>query len=572
MTNHSTSDIPEPELFDKIEALISGFKIEEYMNLSSEHKKNLRSNYEVIKWYEPQHLPKEAIVLREDTKNFYKISIYIETDDTDGEPKVKGTLSELTLREDVVKHCQGGIATHIEKCVDEKGYSLFLFDGEVYTQEELLDRLAGPYTRDSLKTALRLLKLSDKKLRPPLFYIEDDQIKFPQHYYAYKENDMQKWIVEHLKVGDGLDEIDNELLEAYITMVRQHMHQYTTLRLALGGFFVNILDLKDYKYLINLIGKSKSGKSFVIDGMNMLPFGLYPNENEPAVKLRGDSLDSAYRDQKIREAWNGPIYIEEAENRSMRRIKSTGIGVRGTASQRMKLSKAVAEIIFSGNSYVEDENYQEQEAIERRVRTVFFGDSDAIPHQVRAEGEKLMKKIKDAKKGGIIYSIIKNHKVSDLEDIYYSLLKEYGEDGALIRLAEYVMGWEPMDYDLGEKPENDDVSLFKHFIVEAWHRIKMFHQAGQDHLLTPTEKALLSRLEVEENDEGWTFQISTDGYEEIKKARGLKMNATEMARAFGNKKLNNIYFSFARGEKPPQGFKGIIKQEELESLIEELNL
>ena len=84
MTNHSTSDIPEPELFDKIEALISGFKIEEYMNLSSEHKKNLRSNYKVIKWYEPQHLPKEAIVLREDTKNFYRISIDIETDDTDG--------------------------------------------------------------------------------------------------------------------------------------------------------------------------------------------------------------------------------------------------------------------------------------------------------------------------------------------------------------------------------------------------------------------------------------------------------------------------------------------------------
>ena len=567
------TDIPEPELFDKIEALISGFTIEEYMNLSYEHKKNLRSNYKVTKWYEPQHLPKEAIVLREDTKNFYKISIYIETDDTDGEPKVKGTLSEFIFREDVVRHCQRGIATHIEKCVDEKGYSLFLFDGEVYTQEELLDKLAGPHTRDSLKTALRLLKLSDKKLRPPLFYIEDDQIKFPQNYYAYKENDMQKWIVEHLKVGDGLDEIDNELLEAYITMVRQHMHQYTTLRLALGGFFVNILDLKDYKYLINLVGKSGSGKSFVIDGMNMLYFGLYPNVNEPAVKLRSDSLDSAFRDQKIREAWNGPIYIEEAENRSMRRIKSTGISVRGTASQRMKLSKAVALIIFSGNSYVEDGNYQEQEAIERRVRTIYFGDSDAIPHQVRVEGEKLMKKIKDTKKGGIIYSIIKSHKVSDLEDTYYKLLKEYDEDGALIRLAEHIMGWEPMDYDLGEKPENDDVSLFKHFIVEAWHRIKMFHQTGgQDHLLTPTEKALLSRLEVEENDEGWTFQISTDGYEEVKKTRGLKMNATAMARAFGNKKLNNIYFSFARGEKPPQGFKGIIKQEELESLIEELNL
>ena len=574
MTDENTEDNVNGEeitLWDKINAVISGYTIKEYKELSKEHKKELKSNYKLIKWEEPQHLPKEVIVWREDSKAPYRMTISLEENEETGEVKVSATLSEIILREDVVKQSYN-IGNYLEKCMNEKGYALFLFDGEVYTQDELLDRLAGPYTRDHLKTALKLLKLSKKTLRPPLFYIEDDRIKFPEHYYAYRGNDMQRWIVEHLKVGDQLDELNNRFLDEFLTMVRKHIRQYTALRLILGSVIVNILNLKDYKYVTNLNGKSGSGKSFVIDGMNMLFFGLYPNIDEPAVKLRGDSLDSAFRDQKIREAWNGPIYIEEAENKSWRRVKSAGAGARGTASQRMNLSKALATIIFSGNSYVEDENTYEQEAVERRVKTVYFGSKDVIPEEMRSEGERLIHAIRNARMGGTIYSMLQKHRVSDLIDTYYNLLKAYGEDGALIRLAEHIMGWEEMDYDFGKKPENDDVSIFKHFIVEAWHRIKIYHGSSQDNILTQTEKALLSRLYVEENDKGWKFMISRDGYEEIKKTRGLKMDATGMARAFGNKRLNNVYFPFAKGETPPSGFKGFIEQDEVEGLLEELGL
>ena len=348
-----------------------------------------------------------------------------------------------------------GILGAIEKMKfkDNKGKwnTLYIFEGEKYTTEEFIKKINRERDSKWFRFAIELIVSKEVDMRPLAIYEDGNHFTFPdpKNMITDSNNKIQELLKDNLHIGDLNEDLINEGI--LLLTNKQKIVYYTIPAVVLA----NILGLEDYKRIIDLIGASDTGKSFVVNMALHHWFGISPN-----FKLKSDAVNSLFRSQLIQSATNLPIYIEEAtiSNKIMRSLKSAGNGIRGKQNLSFDIYSSEATFILSRNSRETDENFDEQDALaNKRVLSYFFDENDKISDVDKDKGKMYIHKLKGAN-GGLLYEKLREVSKESLEDHYWLFDKMFPDKREfLLHYGAWLIGADinSLKTDFGEEQEEE---------------------------------------------------------------------------------------------------------------------
>lgn len=347
-----------------------------------------------------------------------------------------------------------GILGAIEKVKfkDNKGKwnTLYIFEGEKYTTEEFIKKINRERDSKWFRFAIELIVSKEVDMRPLAIYKDGNHFTFPdpKNMITDSNNKIQELLKDNLHIGDLNEDL---IKEGFLLLTNKQKIVYYTIPAVV---LANILGLEDYKRIIDLIGASDTGKSFVVNMALHHWFGISPN-----FKLKSDAVNSLFRSQLIQSATNLPIYIEEAtiSNKIMRSLKSAGNGIRGKQNLSFDIYSSEATFILSRNSRETDENFDEQDALNKRVLSYFFDENDKISDVEKDKGKMYIHKLKGAN-GGLLFAKLQEVSKESLEDHYWLFDKMcLDKREFLLRYGAWLVGADinSLKIDFGEEQEEE---------------------------------------------------------------------------------------------------------------------
>ena len=371
--------------------------------------------------------------------------------------KGKYKFANITLSNfDALKY-PDGLRPHIHKVKNPDGSSAFLFEGKKYTQEELVKwfKPDSVKNRDFFRYALQCLRVEDQTIFEPYVIEKEDHLFFPdiKNIYADPNNQFQIDYVNNLRIG----EVNQEFIQQGRDLLKKHKKQLMIYLLVPAQVVVNLLGIEDFLYTLEIISERDTGKSFAIR------VALHHFEGIIDV-LKGDILNTAFRNSKLLSGTNLSLYDEEGElsSKIKRSMKSSGTTARGKQNLTIEKYKQSASLILSANSSEVDDNQDEQKAIDKRFLQVFLNKQDIVPEEERTIGKKYVKRMKRENGGLLFTEILKKHTISELEDKYYELDTKYQNRlELLLHFGEFLtdINYEfPIDF--GDKEEENWLRIF----------------------------------------------------------------------------------------------------------------
>lgn len=414
------------------------------------------------------------------------------------------------------------------------------FDGEIFPKSEFVNMMVYPANCNIFTECLNSLPMEEGAYREPKFYIEDGHIKFPQKYYARRDDSYQLILKNSLSIGPVVPELYQEGLN----LLRKHPKQLTLHYAIIGANVMNVLDYEDYLITIDAIGESDTGKSFAINLTLQMDYGI------SHAKMNDDALMKAFRHHAIAGSTNLPIYIEEAlmDEKSLSRLKSTGKNVRGNADKSLTLYDVLATFVFSRNTEskeIRNIDPMERKAQDKRIFKFIFEKDDMLTDEVeKSIGRDFFKRIKDIP-GGMLYEKLKNKTETEIRSKYRSLKqeeslqserdkKEPSQINVISKLGAWIMDDPDFEPKVTEPKQPTILDEFFSILRDEHERIEyMMELAHRDEKYkagTYLDKELSTNLDIDVNHE---FKLTVHGFNLIKKNFGYNETASAFARSYG---------------------------------------
>ena len=417
------------------------------------------------------------------------------------------------------------------KIIDNDTHTdMIKFEDEIFEKSDFVNFMVYPSNVNNFTAVLDALPVEEGEYREPKFYIEDGFIKFPENYYARRKVDYQKILKDALNIG----QIDLNIYNEGISMLNPK--QKTLHYAIIGANVMNVIEYEDFLITIDAIGNTDTGKSFSINVTLVLDYGIF------RAKMNDDSLKKAFRHHAIAGATNVPIYIEEAllDQESMKRLKSTGKNVRGNIDKSLTTYDVLATFIFSRNTEskdMKDIDAMEKKAIDKRVYKFVFDKNDVIDKVTQDKGKEFINRTKNME-GGMLYEKLKKRNINEI-DTKYRELKRREDDGrkVIALLGAWIMD-DPDFVPVVSKMEMPTmVEEFLGKLLSLYHNKEVaMHNFDGYKSLPYEDKQLKNEFKIVEdkNDKGkWIFQITTTGFNIIKKGLGINQSARNFAESNG---------------------------------------
>ncbi len=462
----------------------------------------------------------------------YKLKITESSDD------VLEKRQKITLR----NHDDEQIQSKIKRLMID-GTDMVEFEEEVFTKTEFVNLMVYPSNCNLFTECINALPLEKGRYREPKFFIENGHIKFPEKYFARRNDSYQKVLINALNIGP----VDPELYQEGINLLRKHPKQLTLHYAIIGANIMNVIGYEDYLFTIDSVGETDTGKSFAVNLTLQMDYGI-SNAN-----MNDDALRASFRHHAIANATNLPIYIEEAmmDERSLSRLKSTGKNVRGNMDKSLTMYDVLATFVFSRNTESKDvRNIDpiERKAQDKRILKFIFEKEDVITDEKeKSTGKDFFKLIEDAP-GGMIYEKLKGITVTEIISKYRSLKQEEPNP---IKAISLLGAWIMVDPDF--KPEVTEpkqptiLDEFYSILRDEHERIEyvkgLSHDDQKDKMSTFLDKELTTNLGITastnlgigigDETQEYGFKLSVHGFNLIKKSLGYDGSASAFARSFG---------------------------------------
>lgn len=428
--------------------------------------------------------------------------------------------------------CPNGIREKIKKVKSQDNKTIFLMNGESYELEEFVKTLCdNPKSKEWFRYALEALNYEkDFIFRPPSLFIENNHLQFPasDKLYPNHDNQLQKSIVDNLNIG----EVDKKIIDEGIKLLIPYQKQYATYFIIPAMTVINALGIKDFHYMLDLVGTRDTGKSFAITLALHHWFGI-----SSEMIISGDVLNSSFRHMKLSSATNLPLYIEEAElpENVQKQMKSKGMSMRGKPNLTFDTYSSLATFILSRNTRTEAKDSDEKDAIDKRKLTIFFDENDIVNSQMKSVGEQYRRKLLE-QKGGKLYSILKNKTIKQITDKFYEMQTKYNDSRNL--LLHFGMWLSDADvsqnnFDFG-KESNDIQSAFESEVLYADSLIgQHFKETATASISTITndDRVLRDQMEITNN----TFKLTVKAFYIIARNIRLDDNPKSFANKYGYK-------------------------------------
>ena len=437
---------------------------------------------------------------------------------------VSFVLQKITLRNYDDREIQNKI-----RRLKINGMDMVEFNNEIFTKNDFVNLMVFPSYCNLFTECINALPIDDGEYREPKFYKEGGYIKFPDKFYARRDDSYQRMLKDALNIG----KVDPEIYNEAISLMDKHPKQLTLHYAVIGANVVNVLGVEDYLNTIDAIGESDSGKSFAVDVTLQLCYGIGNS------KLQDDAMSSGFRHHNIAGSTNLPIHIEEAmmDERSLKRLKSTGKNVRGNSDKSLTVYSVEATFIFSRNTESKDMKNvdpNEQKAINKRVHKFLFLPEDVIKDESeKTTGRNFIRKIKEMP-GGLLYEKLKQKPIREI-------IKKYNELKAMETKPEFVIAklgaWIMDNIDFNPVvTEIQPPSILDEFfskILDSWHRVKLSDiktQSGYDRFKgTYEDNQMRTNLNIESEK---TFILTAQGFNLIKKSFGYAGSAESFAKSY----------------------------------------
>ena len=438
---------------------------------------------------------------------------------------VSFVLQKITLRNYDDREIQNKI-----KRLKINGMDMVEFNDEIFTKNDFVNLMVFPSYCNLFTECINALPIDDGEYREPKFYKEDGLIKFPEKFYARRDDSYQRILKNSINIGN----IDPEIYDEAVSLMAKHPKQLTMHYAIIGGNIINVLGIEDYLNTIDAIGESDSGKSFAVDTTLQICYGI------SNAKLQDDAMSSGFRHHNIAGSTNLPIHIEEAmmDEKSLKRLKSTGKNVRGNTDKSLTVYSVEITFIFSRNTEskdVKNTDPDEQKAIDKRVHKFTFLSDDVIKdNQEKINGSKFIQKIKEMP-GGLLYEKLKSKPIREIVQKYHELKAvETKPEYVISRLGAWIMDNPDFNPVITELQPPTILDEFFGKIFDTWHRLDSLYDVvkGSEIRFTGTQQdnQMRTNLFIDENKK--EFIITTNGFDEIKRLFGYTGSAATFAKSY----------------------------------------
>ena len=422
-----------------------------------------------------------------------------------------------------------------------EGMDMVEFNNEIFTKNDFVNMMVFPSYCNLFTECINALPIDDAEYKEPKFYKEDGHIKFPEKFYARREDSYQRMLKDALNIGP----VNPEIYEEAVSLMSKHPKQLTLHHAIIGANVINVIGVEDYLNTIDAIGDSDSGKSFVIDSTLQICYGI------SNAKLQDDALNAGFRHHKVAGSTNLPIHIEEAnmDEKSLKRLKSTGKNIRGNMDKSLTVYNVEITFIFSRNSESKDmknTDPNEQKAIDKRVHKFVFLPDDVLKNNSeKIIGSNFIQKIKEMP-GGLLYEKLKSKPTREI-------LKKYHELKAVETIPEFVISklgaWIMDNHDfIPVVTEVQPPTILDEFygkILDSWNRILMMNDLtpeGADKFHgTQLDNEMRTKLYIWKENNERKFAISASGFNLIKKSFDYNGNAKKFADSYNFKYTTHRY-------------------------------
>lgn len=454
---------------------------------------------------------------------------------TESQDDIVETRHKITLRNHDGEAIQGRIRRLMINKMD-----MIEFDGEIFSKSEFTNMMIYPSNCNLFTECLNSLPIEQGDYREPKLYTENGHIKFPDKYYA-RRDDSYQWILKNsLNIGPVVP----ELYQEGINLLRKRPKQLTLHYALIGANIMNVLDYEDYLITIDAIGDPDTGKSFAINLTLKMDYGI-------STKMNDDALRASFRHHAIANSTNLPIYIEEAlmDEKSLSRLKSTGKNVRGNADKSLTMYDVLATFIFSRNTESKDiRNIDpiEKKAQDKRIFKFMFEKGDVITDEKeKSTGKDFLKRITDLP-GGMLYEKLKEKTVPEIISRYRSLKQEESKQSekdkkepsqikVISLLGAWMMGDGEFKPEVTEPKQPTVLDEFYSILRDEHERIEymegLAHEDQKYKMGTFLDKELSTNMFID--DTTHEFKLTVQGFNLIKKSFGYDGTGSAFARSYG---------------------------------------
>ena len=434
-------------------------------------------------------------------------------------------LQKITLRNYDDNEIQNRI-----KRLKIKGMDMVEFDGEVFSKNDFVNMMVFPSYCNLFTECINALPIDDGEYKEPKFYKEDGYIKFPEKFYARRDDSYQRMLKDALNIG----KVDPEIYIEAISLMAKHSKQLTLHYAIIGANIINLIGTEDYLITLDCIGDSDAGKSFAIDITLQIGYGI------SNAKLQDDAMSSGFRHHNIAGSTNLPIHVEEAmmDEKALKRLKSTGKNVRGNSDKSLTVYSVEVTFVFSRNTQSKDMmnvDPNEQKAIAKRVHKFLFLQDDVIKdNQEKINGSNFIQKIKEMP-GGLLYEKLKQKSIREIIKKYHELKAvETKPEFVIAKLGAWIMDNPDFDPVITELQPPTILDEFFGKILDTWHRLDSLYEVihGSEMRFTGTQQDNQMRTNLFIDKDNKEFIITTNGFDEIKRLFGYTGGAETFARSY----------------------------------------
>ncbi len=349
-----------------------------------------------------------------------------------------------------------GIRENIKKYKTKKAgkeTTMILYHDESYELNEFVDKFTESKHRDDLRYCLHAIQYETGELMLFGFRVENNLLIPPDYIHSFlpRESGIARMMKDNILLSDNMDEVKKSALEHYSILTNKQKNAYL---LVIGAFLANNAKLRDFNYSVDIIGSRDVGKSLAIIAALHDFIGF-----TSGIRLKYDALDSDFRAQRLLDEINIPLYLEEGKLKPqvLKSLKSGGTGVRGRADQSLRTMVQKATLIISRNSRDTDINYDEREAVAKRMPSIYFNSSDAIRDpKLQVKGEELRKRLDDTP-GGILFNC--NVDLNVVWDLYTELYPQFKDERkVLISIVSRIFDFPLPKFDFGTEPSDNIIT------------------------------------------------------------------------------------------------------------------
>ena len=461
------------------------------------------------------------------------------------------TVKRITLK---IEHTS--LLPELRRVLIENKRDAVLFRGEVFTKPEFVNEMVYPANVNLFTESINALPLSEEILREPKIYSENEHFRFPEHYYAKRDDSYQKILKDALNI----DPVDPDIYEEGVSLLRKYPKQLTLHYAVYGANVVNIIGVNDYPITIDATGNPDTGKSFSIVLALKMGYGI------GEAVLQDDAMNTPFRHHAISNSTNLPVYTEEAKITDKAKLKSRAKNLRGNRDKTMDSYDVITTWVLSRNTDLlnEELNPIEKKAQEKRIYNFHFDKEDVLPKETFAVGKRFMEKSKNMP-GGVLYEKLQQKTITEIREKYYELMRTEPDGRKVVSL---LGAWIMDDPDfvpvVSEKETPDIKDEFIGKIIDADRRIRDMKgqiKADADFRSTFQDKQLNGTLEVDRTK--GIFRITTVGFDLVKRELGITQSARAFAEIQGWK-YNNVSIYGVKGLK---GITGSLPKEEKEDVV-----